>query len=70
MQTSGNSGRSARHYGDELETLRGLLTTDEEAVYPDDECLQCLREGKVKADEKCFHRHWQNADQKDRRETR
>jgi hypothetical protein len=57
----GNTGRSARHYGDEMSVLYGRLTTGENAVYPDDDCLQCVREGKT--DEQCFHNHWETTDQ-------
>lgn len=64
VRAEGNSGRSGREYGDPLAVLRGRLASDiEGAVYPEDRCLQCEREGKVAADEKCFHRHWETADE-------
>lgn len=58
----GNCGVGARHYGDELALLRGVLASeDDRAVYPDNYCLQCVRAGLT--DEKCFHRHWEVADE-------
>ena len=64
MATSeGNAGRGARHYEVDQGTpsvLRGVLASDEEVVYPDDYCLECVREGRTSA--RCFHRHWEVAD--------
>ena len=64
MRAEGNCGRGGRHYGDRLDVLRGRLASDvERAVYPEDRCLECEREGKVAADEQCFHRHWETTDE-------
>lgn len=41
--------------------LRGVLAgEDHSPVYPDNECLLCLREGRD--DDKCWHRHWETTD--------
>lgn len=58
----GTAGTGALHYGDVGDdgipnVLRGLLTTSDHAVYPDNYCLACAKEG-VDAGDKCFHRHW------------
>lgn len=66
MQTHGYAGRSARHYSaDELSVLRGRLASDEPKVYPEDRCPECEKEGKLHADEKCFHRHWNKSQRKE-----
>lgn len=61
-RNEGNAGVGARYYGDEMAVLRGRLTTDQGAVYPEDECLECIREGRFDS-ERCFHRHWETTDQ-------
>lgn len=62
----GNAGVGARYYGDELATLKGVLASErgavsEETVYPDDYCLECVRQGLD--DGRCFHNHWETTDQ-------
>jgi hypothetical protein len=43
--------------------LRGVLASeDAHPVYPEDRCILCEREGKLQADERCWHRHWATAD--------
>lgn len=59
MQASGNCGRGGRDYTGAERVLAGRLASDRDTpVYPDDSCVECLKEGKLNADEKCFHRHW------------
>lgn len=60
----GNAGVGARYYGDELATLRGVLASEREeaaVVYPDDYCMECVRQGL--SDKRCFHNHWETTDQ-------
>lgn len=65
----GSAGVGARWYGDELATLKGVLASEQEAVvYPDDYCLECVREGRT--DQRCFHNHWEVADDPQGRELR
>lgn len=55
--------RGGSNHRPDPDQLRGVLASDVQvAVYPEDSCLMCLREGKVKADETCFHRHWRVTD--------
>ena len=71
MKSSGNTGRSGGVLREDPELLRGVLASEDgHAVYPDDRCLLCEREGKVTADEHCFHRHWEVADETGNRERR
>lgn len=59
----GTTGTGARHYGDELAVLKGRLASEPHAVRPDDKCLLCEREGRLQADENCWHRHWETTDE-------
>lgn len=57
-KSEGTAGTGARHYGDELSVLAGLLFDDQEPrVYPEDYCAKCIEEGRLQS-ETCFHRHW------------
>lgn len=59
MRSYGTSGAGASNHREDPDLLRGVLAGQlEVAVYPEDSCALCLREGKVKADDACFHRHW------------
>jgi len=63
--------RGGSNHKEDPDLLRGVLARDVAvAVYPEDSCLMCLREGKTKADEKCFHRHWLTTDAAPASETR
>jgi hypothetical protein len=63
--------RGASNLREDPELLRGVLASEAEVkFYPEDSCLMCEREGKLAADEKCFHRHWATADAQDSREYR
>ena len=67
MEYSGGSGRSARHYGDELAVLYGRLTIadlEPDVVYPDNYCPYCAKDG-VDAGDRCFHKHWVKDDGRD-----
>lgn len=50
--------RGGSNHREDPDLLKGVLASDELRFFPEDSCLLCLREGKVKADERCFHRHW------------
>lgn len=70
MENSGNCGRAGAHREDP-DLLKGVLASEHaRVVYPEDRCLECEREGKLTADEKCFHRHWRVADEEMKREIR
>jgi hypothetical protein len=58
----GNAGVGARYYGDEAAVLRGVLASEDGAVYPDDYCVACVREGRGD-NEQCFHKHWEITDE-------
>lgn len=70
MEQQGGSGRSARHYGDELAMLRGRLSDEPEAVRPSDYCEKCVLENRDPRYELCFHLHWSTPERGQRRETR
>lgn len=55
----GITGTGAIYYPADPGLLRGVLASEHETkVYPEDRCELCEAEGKLTADEKCFHRHW------------
>lgn len=55
--------RGGSNLREDPELLRGVLASEDGVkFYPEDRCLQCEREGKLTADEKCFHRHWETTD--------
>jgi hypothetical protein len=45
-----------------------LVSGAERPVYPDNYCIECVRAG-IDSD-RCFHKHWQTADEPRARETR
>lgn len=64
MTSEGRGHGSGSNLHEDPDLLRGVLATDAgTAVYPEDYCLLCEREGKLHADEQCFHRHWRVADE-------
>lgn len=55
----GITGTGALHYPPDPGLLKGVLASEGPKVFPEDRCTECERLGRLDADEKCFHRHWQ-----------
>lgn len=64
----GSTGSGGRDYQPDPGLLKGVLASEEPKVYPDNYCLECVRAG-IES-ERCFHKHWQTADERPAQETR
>lgn len=74
MRSYGNTG-SGGAGGVDREQLNGVTASDtERAVYPEQDCLQCIREfersGRETTPAQCLHRHWRVADEDPTMESR